>query len=160
MNYHVLGLNEYSTEDDIKKAYRKLVLRYQPDKNKHPQDSSGMCMINEAKEGLEDLLCYNDATWEQEEDIQHQEEACREEERIRKSQEEAEELKKKAETDACMNKEQHVPEYQQAAKVAMEHIKEQERVHTAHTYIEISSDSLSSLSSYEPLETSSDDSSD
>ena len=48
-----------------------------------------MCMINEAKEGLEDLLCYNDAMREQEEDIQRQEESCIEDERFRKSQEEA-----------------------------------------------------------------------
>ena len=33
--------------------------------------------------------------------------------------------------DTCMNKEQQVPEYQQAAKSAMEHAKEQERVHMA-----------------------------
>ena len=31
-----------------------------------------MRMANEAKEGLEDLLSYNDAMREQEEDIQHQ----------------------------------------------------------------------------------------
>ena len=43
-------------------------------------------MINEAKEGLEDLLRYNDAIRENEVDIQRQEEAWREEERISKSQ--------------------------------------------------------------------------
>ena len=45
-----------------------------------------MCMINEAKEGLEDLLCYNDAMREQEEDIQRQEESWREDKLISKSQ--------------------------------------------------------------------------
>ena len=60
MHYNVLCLNEYSTEDYLKKAYRKLALRSHPEKNKHPQDSAVMRMINEAKEGLEDLLCYND----------------------------------------------------------------------------------------------------
>ena len=45
-----------------------------------------MRMINEAKEGLEDLLRYNDAIRENEVDIQRQEEAWREEERISKSQ--------------------------------------------------------------------------
>ena len=59
-----------------------------------------MLMINEAKEGLEDTLCYNDA------------------------------------------------------------MREQERVHMAQNYIQISSDSLSSLSSDDSLKTSSDDSSD
>ena len=34
-----------------------------------------MRMINEAKEGLEDLLCYNYAMMEQEEDLQRQEES-------------------------------------------------------------------------------------
>ena len=46
-----------------------------------------------------------------------------------------------------MNKDQQVPEYQQAAKSAMRHAKKQERVHTAHKYIEILSDSSSSSSS-------------
>ena len=46
-----------------------------------------MRMINEAKEGLEDLLRYNDAMRKQEEDIQRQEEDLREDERIRKEQE-------------------------------------------------------------------------
>ena len=56
---------------------------------------------------------------------------------------------------ACMNKEQQVPEYQQAAKAAMGHSKKQERAHTARKYIEISSDSSSSDDS---LETPLDDS--
>ena len=48
-------------------------------------------MINEAREGLEYVLRHNDAmrrTQEREEDLQHQEEAWIENERIRKSQEE------------------------------------------------------------------------
>ena len=60
-HYRVLGLNESSTEDDTKKFYHKMDLQYHPDINKHPQDSSLMRMINEAKEGLEDILRYNDA---------------------------------------------------------------------------------------------------
>ena len=36
-----------------------------------------------------------------------------------------------------MNKEQQIPEDQQATKSAMEHTKEQECVHTAQKYIEI-----------------------
>ena len=74
-HYHVLGLNESSTEDDMKKAYRKLAFRSHPDKNNHSQASSVIRMINEAKEGLEDLLHYNDAMRDQEEDIQRQEES-------------------------------------------------------------------------------------
>ena len=59
-----------------------------------------------------------------------------------------------------MNKEQQVPEYQQATKDAMEHAPEQECVHTAQKCIEISSDFLSSLSSDDLSERLSDDSSD
>ena len=59
-----------------------------------------------------------------------------------------------------MNKEQQVPENQQAEKAAIEHAKEKERVHTAQKYIKISSDSSSLLSSYYSSKTLSDDSSD
>ena len=55
-----------STEDDMKKAYRKLTLQSQPDKNKYPQASAMMCMINKPKEVLEDSLRYNDTMREQE----------------------------------------------------------------------------------------------
>ena len=61
----------------MKKSHRKLALRYHPDKNKHLQASAVMRMINEAKEGLEDLFRYNDAMREQEEDLQLQEEVWR-----------------------------------------------------------------------------------
>ena len=57
----------------MKKAYFKLAILCHPGKNKHPQASAVMGMINEAKEGLEDLLRYNDAIGEQEEDLQRQE---------------------------------------------------------------------------------------
>ena len=65
--YHVLGLNDSSTEDDMKKFYRKVALWSHPVKNKHPQAYYVMRMINEDKEGLEDLLRYIDAMREQEE---------------------------------------------------------------------------------------------
>ena len=94
MHYNVLGLN-VSTEDDLGKDYRKLALRYHPDKNKHPQASAVMRMIKEDKEGLEDLLCCKDEMREPEEYLQFQEEACIEDKRIRKAQEGAEERKKK-----------------------------------------------------------------
>ena len=61
LHYHVLCLNESSTEDDFKRAYRKLALQSHPDKNKHPQASSVMRTINKAKEVLEELFRYNDA---------------------------------------------------------------------------------------------------
>ena len=61
MHYHVLGLDESSTEDDMKKAYRNLAFRFDPDKNKHSQFSNVMQIINEAKDYLEDTLRHNDA---------------------------------------------------------------------------------------------------
>ncbi len=35
--YDVLGIEKTATEDDIKKAYRKLALRVHPDKNRAPE---------------------------------------------------------------------------------------------------------------------------
>ena len=62
--------------------------------------------------------------------------------------------------DAYMNKEQNNPEDQQAAKAAMEHANQQERVHTAKKQIYLSSNSLSYLSSYDSSERLLDESSD
>ena len=86
LHYHVLCFNESSTKDDLEKDYRKLALRSHQ-KNKYPQASTVMRMINEGKEGLEYVLRHNDAmrrTQEREEDLQRQEEAWRKDKRIRK----------------------------------------------------------------------------
>ena len=59
LHLFVLGLNESSTEDDMKKYYRSLALQFQPDKNKHSQVTEVMKMMNEAKEELESTLLQN-----------------------------------------------------------------------------------------------------
>ena len=92
----------------MKKAYRKLALLSHPYKKNHPQVSAVMRMITESMEGSEDSFRYNYAMSEQEEDIQCQEEAWREDEIIRKAKEESEVQKKKAEINVCMNMEQQV----------------------------------------------------
>ena len=65
LNLFVLGLNESSTIEDMKKAYRSMSLRFHTDKNIHEDASKRMGMINEAKEGLEYTLRNNDAIREE-----------------------------------------------------------------------------------------------
>jgi len=53
--YNVLGVNEKSTKDEIKKAYRSLQMKYHPDKNQGSQEAINMTQkINEAYETLGD----------------------------------------------------------------------------------------------------------
>ena len=75
--YYILGFNEYETENDLKKYYRKLALQSRSDKNKYPQASNDCCTIKEVKQGLEGVLRHNDKTrrtQEREKDLQRQEE--------------------------------------------------------------------------------------
>ncbi|MFN5310924.1 MAG: DnaJ domain-containing protein, partial [Flavobacteriales bacterium] len=51
--YEVLGISKGADESDIKKAYRKLALKYHPDKN--PDDASAEEKFKEAAEAYEVL---------------------------------------------------------------------------------------------------------
>ncbi len=52
--YEVLGVSRSATEDDLKKAYRKLARQYHPDVNKEPDAEEMFKEVNEAYEVLSD----------------------------------------------------------------------------------------------------------
>ena len=57
--YEVLGVDKNASEDEIKKAYRKIAIKYHPDRN--PDDPKAEEKFKEAAEAYSCLLYTSDA---------------------------------------------------------------------------------------------------
>ena len=52
--YGILGVSKNATDDDIKKGYKKLAIKFHPDKNHAPQASEAFKKVSKAYSCLTD----------------------------------------------------------------------------------------------------------